>query len=83
MRRTMKEYHLPEPKFENRRDEFVVTFYNGTTVEGNDVQSISKPENTNVSDKDLLTFCRIPRSRQEIAEYLNVKTIFNAMAKYV
>ena len=26
MRREMTEYHLPAPKFENRRNEFVVTF---------------------------------------------------------
>ena len=29
IRRAMKEYGLPEPKFENRRNEFVVTLFNG------------------------------------------------------
>lgn len=31
----------------------------------------------------LLEFCRIPRSRKEIAEFLHVSTIFYAMARYV
>ncbi|MGI6117570.1 MAG: ATP-binding protein [Bilifractor sp.] len=83
MRRTMKEYHLPAPKFENRRDEFVVTFYNGTIIEENNVKRRMKPEDARTSNKDLLAFCRTPRSRQEIAEHLNIKTVFYVMAKYV
>ena len=33
MRNATKEYGLPEPKFENRRNEFVVTLYNKAEVE--------------------------------------------------
>ena len=33
MRNAMKEYGLPAPKFENRRNEFVVTLYNKAEVE--------------------------------------------------
>lgn len=83
MRRTMKEFHLPEPKFENRRDEFVVTFFNGTAVDKDRVGIIPKPENAKASDHDLLAFCRTPKSRQEIAEYLNIKTIYYVMEKFV
>ena len=32
---------------------------------------------------DLLAFCRTPRSRQEIADYLGVRTVFYAMQCYV
>lgn len=32
---------------------------------------------------DLLAFCRTPRSRQEIADYLGVRTVFYAMQRYV
>lgn len=77
MRRAMNEHGLPEPKFENRRNEFVVTFYNSLPLENED-KSISDSAPT-----DLLAFCRIPRSRQEIAEYLGVKTVFYAMQHYV
>ena len=77
MRRAMKEHGLPEPKFENRRNEFVVTFYNSLPLENEDEHiSISTPNH-------LLDFCSTPRSRQEIAEYLGVKTVFYAMQHYV
>ena len=77
MRREMAEYHLPAPKFENRRNEFVVTFYNTPMNQpleqnpGNDVP------------KNLLEFCQVPRSRQEIADFLGVKTVFYAVQRYV
>ena len=80
MRREMSEYGLPEPKFENRQDEFVVTFYNaahGDTVTGRYAKDHDPGE------KDLLTFCAVPRSRREIADYLGIKTIFYVMEKYV
>lgn len=75
MRNAMKEYGLPEPKFENRRNEFVVTFYN--QAEAQKETPHSEPAG------DILAFCREPRTRQEIAAYLGVKTVFYAMQHYV
>lgn len=83
MRRTMGEYHLPEPKFENRRDEFVVTLYNGRIAEQVDTPDVAESQDTKTPDEDLLTFCRTPRSRQEIAQYLNINTVYYAMTKHV
>lgn len=78
IRRVMREYGLPEPRFENRRNEFVVTLFNGTAI------TIAPRKSEQVSEGiDLLEFCRIPRTRQEIADYLGVKTIFYAMSHYV
>ena len=78
IRRVMREYGLPEPRFENRRNEFVVTLFNGTAI------TIAPRKSEQVSESiDLLEFCRIPRTRQEIADYLGVKTIFYAMSHYV
>ena len=75
MRNAMKEYGLPEPKFENRRNEFVVTLYNnGASMETSDAVE---------SGKNLLEFCREPKTRQEIADYLNIETIFYALQHYV
>ena len=74
MRNAMKEYGLPEPKFENRRNEFVVTLYNQAVG-----QEMAKDEQAG----DLLTFCREPKTRQEIASFLGVKTVFYAMQHYV
>lgn len=76
MRNEMKVYGLPEPKFENRRNEFVVTFYN--TVEAGTAETDA--EN---GKKNLLDFCRTPRTRKEIADFLQVKTAGYAINKYV
>ena len=73
MRRAMREFGLPEPKFENRRNEFVVTFYNDFNIQ----KESEKPAG------DLLDYCRTPRTRQEIADFLGVKTAYYAMKYYV
>lgn len=77
MRRAMQEYGLPEPKFENRRHEFVVTFYN--SAHDQTVTVSRQPDNSN----SLLEFCQTPRNRQEIADYLGIKTVFYVMKHYV
>ena len=77
MRRAMKEYGLPAPKFENRRNEFVVTLYNS---------AVADEYTTTGADKrgiDLLGFCKTPRTKQEIADYIGVKTLFYTMQHYV
>lgn len=76
MRNEMKAYGLPEPKFENRRNEFVVTFYN--TVEAGTAEA-----EVEIGKKNLLDFCRTPRTRKEIADFLQVKTVGYAINKYV
>ena len=80
MRRVMSEYGLHEPVFENRQDEFVVTLYNSKKEEDhNDL----KEEITEKNEKNLLEFCKTPRTRKEIADFTGVKTVFYAMEKYV
>lgn len=75
IRREMAEYGLPEPVFQNRRNEFVVILYNRPAVSA---------EETNQAEGDnLLDFCRTPRSRQEIADYLKIKATPYMMNKYV
>lgn len=73
IRREMEAFGLPAPVFENRRDEFVVTLYNTA----NAASSAPVDENT------LLNFCKIPRSRKEIADFLKLKTTSYAMQRYV
>ena len=70
----MAAYGLPEPVFENRRSEFVVTLYNGT-----DAAQTSEDG----TQPNLLAFCSVPRSRQEIADFLGVKTVSYAIRRYV
>lgn len=76
IRREMYEAGLPAPVFQNRRNEFVVILYNAGMTEEPDAGVEKK-------NKDLLYFCRIPRSRKEITEYLGISTVFYAMQHYV
>lgn len=73
--REMRKMNLPDPVFQNLRNEFVVTLYN------------QRKEEQHVDEKDdydqLLEFCQIPRSRQEIMEFLNIKTTSYVTNKYI
>ena len=78
IRREMASYGLPAPVFENRRDEFVVTLRNRA----------EQPETSSEAfypsaEKDLLTFCVLPRTREEIAKYLGIQVSHYMMQKYV
>lgn len=73
MRRECAAYGLPEPLFDNRRNEFVVTFFNY------EAPAVQERDDSN----NLLEFCKQPKTRQEIAEYLGIGTVFYAMDKYV
>jgi ATP-dependent DNA helicase RecG len=75
----MTEADLPEPVFQNRRNEFVVILYN----EHKEQVRIQSDVKDKMDDSDLLTFCNIPRTRKEIAEHLGISTIFYAMQYYV
>lgn len=76
IRREMQAYGLPAPVFENRRDEFVVTLYNTP------INSDTAPSSANAAEA-LLAFCKTPRSRKEIADFLKLKTTTYAMQRYV
>lgn len=80
MRRELAAYGLPAPVFDNRRNEFVVTFYN-TPVEEQHMHG--EPHSGTAKAASLLEFCKTPRSRQEIAEYFDVKTAYYAMRHHV
>ena len=69
---------LPEPVFINRRNEFIVVLYNGAKTE------IAQPQQ-DLPDEiaKLLAFCKTPKSRKEIADYLGIGTVFYATKHYV
>ena len=87
MRREMALRGLPEPLFENRRDEFVVTLFNEKNTPGRMNTGIREEGKLDYYGKDrddaLLRFCSIPRTRKEIADYLGIRTIFYVTAKYI
>ena len=74
IRREMAAHNLPEPVFENRRNEFVVILYNGVSVE---------PRQELSEEAMLLEYCREPRNRKEIAQFLGLKTASYAMDRYI
>lgn len=64
IRRVLKNANLPEPVFEEIRGTFKVTIYK---------------ENTNNTNNSLLDFCSIPRSRQEISDFLGIGQNYYAL----
>lgn len=78
IRRSMAELSLPEPVFADYRGEFSVCLYHDKTAE----EEKSVP--TAVSDeKGLLEFCKTPRSRSEIIEYLAIPSAQYALRHYL
>ena len=76
IRKELKKNGLPEPLFEDQRGQFSVTFFNT-----ND----NHPAKAELDDKasGLVEFCRTPRTRQEIADYLGLSSISYAIKDYV
>ena len=68
MRRAMQEAGLPAPVFINRQNEFVVVLYNHPAEPENPVITSHTADKTAA----LLQFCRTPRTRKEIAEFLGI-----------
>lgn len=98
IRKELKEAGLPSPLFENRRNEFVVTLYNGTfsfhgekpmVIRESAIYAVNtepdewKEEKKEKNEQDLLRFCLQPRLKTEIAEFMGVKTLYYAMKLYV
>ena len=79
MRRAMQEAGLPTPVFINRQNEFVVVLYNHPAEPENPVI----PSHTADKTAALLQFCRTPRTRKEIADFLGIGTVYHANKRYI
>ena len=79
MRRAMQEAELPASVFINRQNEFVVVLYNSPTEASQPPVSGSENDRT----ATLLQFCRTPRTRKEIAEFLGIETVYHANKRYI
>ena len=71
----MEKFHLREPEFADERGSFTVTFYKA----GNISKEEPEPEEAN----NLLVFCRTPRTRKEICEYLGLSSVTYAIQTHV
>ena len=75
--RELKEAGLPEPQFFNERGQFTIRF-RLSNHNADIAQTL-----INNSDKSLIEFCRTPRTRQEIAQYLGISTVSHAIKHHV
>ena len=75
IREEMSELGLPEPVFESRRGNFVVTLKNNLGIR----QAGNKAE---TEGGNLVEFCKTPRTRDEISAFLG-KTTYYAMRSFV
>ncbi len=73
IRREMAEYGLPMPQFEDSRNSFRVTLFNERTA----------ATKRTVDTQAILSFCSTPRTRQELANYLGIRSIGYAIATYI
>lgn len=77
IRHTMAEHSLPAPVFENTTSEFKVILYHKP------VARTYTRRTDNETEKKLLDFCRIPRTRAEIIAHLNIESGQYALRRYL
>jgi len=77
IRRAMDEYGLREPEFLEERGSFVVRFYKEP------VNKAGRMLEQNDEVKNLLLFCKTPRTRKEICDYLGLSSVTYAIQRHV
>lgn len=75
MKREMKKYGLPEPEFYEERDSFKVIFRNNV-VKKQQKEQVSEQVSEQVLEyrKQIIEYCKTPRSAKQIREYLSIKS---------
>ena len=79
IKKELKNYGLPGPEFADERGQFSIKFYKSNEVEGNVPFDIEEDDDA----MDLVAFCKTPRTRKEIAEYLGISSVSYAIQAYV
>lgn len=77
IRRAMDEYGLREPEFLEERGSFIVRFYKEPKNEA--VQTFEQNDEV----KNLILFCRTPRTRKEICDYLGLSSVTYAIQRHI
>ena len=75
IRMEMDRYQLEQPEFVDERGSFIVRLYHKTKEK---TEAIHTEE-----AMDLILFCRTPRNRKEICEYLGLTSVTYAIQKHV
>lgn len=76
IRRAMHEYGLPQPEFLEERGSFIVKLYRCR-------ESALSIQNEISKNNDLILFCKIPRTRKEICEFLGLSSVTYAIQTHV
>lgn len=76
IRRTMQEYNLPQPEFLDERGSFIVKLYKYG-------ENTVTPEMQEIENNELILFCKTPRTRKEICDYLGLHSITYAIQTHV
>ena len=77
IKKEMKKCNLREPKFLDERGNFVVKFYK-ETVMNEEVETVDDE-----AINDLIMFCKTPRTRKEICDYLGLASVTYAIQTHV
>ena len=76
IRMEMEKYNLKQPEFLDERGSFVVKLYK--ELEDKKIDEINDD-----AVKNLLLFCRTPRTRKEICDYLGLSSVTYAIQKHI
>lgn len=79
IKKELKNYGLPGPEFADERGQFSIKFYKSNEIEGIVPFDIEEDDDA----MDLVAFCKTPRTRKEIADYLGMSSISYAIQTYV
>ncbi len=84
IRYAMRKHALLEPVFADTRGTFKVVLYNEAADKSEQKLADMQDEKSKPKDeKDLLTFCSIPRSREEIISYIKIASGQYALRRYL
>lgn len=72
IRRMMQEYDLQQPEFLDERGSFIIKLYKNP-LEQNAI------EMEEVDNRELILFCKTPRTRKEISDYLGLNSVTYAI----
>lgn len=76
IKKEIEKYNLQEPEFLDERGNFIVRFYKT-------VKSIKEDVELGETIKNLLLFCKTPRTRQEICKYLGLSSVTYAIQTHI
>lgn len=83
IRFAMKKLSLPDPVFSDSRGSFQVILYNAAVNESTIEQKDPVPVSKTKDEKGLIAFCKEPRTRAEIVQYLDISSGPYALKRYL